>query len=151
MKRWIYNWAAFLFLPLLLGLQACDKGDDVDGIFMQRVWYVNLMFESDGRTMGFTEAEKALITNAPKDYHVVFSESDFTVKCGQSTFGGTWTVNGKKNAIGFRFTNSSQPSDPVGKKVYSVLKEAVRYEGNYNYLRIFGSSGVSLLFAPINK
>lgn len=151
MKRWLYKWGALCFLPLLLALSACKNSDDIDGIFLQRVWYVNLMFEEDGRTVGFTEAERTAISQSPKAYNIIFGENTFTVKCASSTFGGSWVVDGKNNTIGFTFTNSSQPADPVGKKVYGVLKEAVRYEGNYNYLRIFTKSGVSILFAPNNE
>ncbi len=150
MKLNILNFfSPFIFFALFF-CTGCSNEDDIEGIFVGKTWYVNYMFKTDGKTAAFTEEEKETIDNDRENYCIVFGKETFNAKSGDFIFSGSWSADGGKHAIHFMLDGNAVPSDAVSNKFVEVIKGAVRYTGDYEQLRIYTSSNVSILFRPMN-
>ena len=119
------------------------------GIFVGKTWCVNYMFKADGKTAAFTDEEKETIDSNRENYCIVFGQETFNAKSGDFTFGGKWSVDGKKHTIHFEIEGNIVPPDPISNKFVGVIKEATKYEGDYEQLRIYTSANTSILFRPL--
>lgn len=150
MRRDILNiLKLFIVLSILFVWMGCSSEDDVEGIFVGKTWCVNYMFKADGKTAAFTDEEKEMIDGNRENYCIVFGQETFNVKSGDYTFGGKWSVDGKKHTINFMIDGNVVPPNSVSRKIADVIKEAVKYEGDYDQLRIYTSTNTSILFRPL--
>lgn len=139
----------FSLLLILFLWMGCSSEDDVEGIFVGKTWCVNYMFKADGKTAAFTDEEKEIIDGDRENYCIVFGQETFNVKSGDFTFGGKWSVDGKKHTISFGIDGNVTPPNSISKKITDVIKGAVKYEGDYEQLRIYTSANTSILFRPL--
>ena len=148
-KNILHIFELFSLLLVLCLWTGCSSEDDVEGIFVGKTWCVNYMFKADGKTAAFTDEEKETIDSTRENYCIVFGQETFNAKSGDFTFGGKWSVDGKKHTIHFEIEGSIVPPDPISNKFVGVIKEATKYEGDYEQLRIYTSANTSILFRPL--
>ncbi len=132
-----------LMLPFIC---SCNDDDDIEGIFLNRIWYVTEVFNSAG-TPALEDSQRSEIRNNQSRYYISFTQSSFMGVAGSNQFSGSWTVNGSNHSI--RFYNISQgTSNTISSHIIQILENAERYEGDYNQLRIYTSDEASILFNP---
>ena len=132
-----------LMLSLFAG---CNNEDDINGIFIERTWYVTNLFEADGKTPALDEEQHKEILNNPGNYRIAFTPETFNAQAGDCVFSGQWSVDGKNQSIRFTMDTGTSGTDPISIMLIKVLEDAVRYEGSYTFLRIYTKEGTSVLF-----
>ena len=134
-----------LLLPLFSG---CNEEDDIEGIFIDKTWYVTDLFKADGKTSMLEGEERTKFDNNRENYRIVFTPETFNARAGDCVFSGKWSVDGKKQTIRFLMDAGTSGTDVISKELIRMLEEAVRYEGSYTYLRIWTEANTSILFSP---
>ena len=119
----------FIILTLSLALTACDKGDDLDEIFMNKNW--TLAFFQEG-------VEKNSIKG---DYKIRFYENVFTVTTpNKSSIEGYWEADNKTHAFRcpkkLRVTSGTIVGDTTAQKMINIFEKATSYSGDANSLQI---------------
>lgn len=145
LKYWIMG---LFMLPLWA---ACSEEDDVDAIFMGKTWKLTTIMQNNKSIYEPASSEQKEISESSEDsYILMFSGDTFSGKTLSDAFHGTWSVDGKKQAISFVFKNTPNPSGEVSKKMIEILQNATNYKGDTKTLTIRQASGPYLLFYPLN-
>ena len=131
-----------LLLPLFVG---CNEEDDIEGIFIERTWYVTSFLDAEGKPENINDQELA---NNPANYRIVFTPETFNAQAGTYVFSGRWTVDGKNQSIHFTMDSGTSGTSELSRALIDRLEKAVRYEGSYTYLRLYTEAGNSVLFSP---
>lgn len=121
--RWI-----LLALALPFVFASCEREDDINAIFRENTWY--LTFIKDG--------DKERFTN--KKYSINFVNDDFEVIMPNgTTINGNWSADGgDSHAFGcsnMRITGNFA-DDTIAERMYSILKNAKKYDGTTTWLQI---------------
>ena len=133
-----------LLLPLFCG---CNEEDDIKGIFIERTWYVTSFLSADSMPEDINDLQLA---NNRNSYRIAFTPETFNAQAGNCEFSGRWTVDGKNQSIRFTMNPGTAGTDDLSRALIDRLEKAVRYDGSYNYLRIYTEAGNSVLFSPGN-
>lgn len=131
-----------VLLPLFVG---CNEEDDIEGIFIERTWYVTSFLDAEGKPENIND--QALANNRG-NYRLSFTPETFNAQAGTYVFSGRWTVDGKKQSIRFTMNAGTAGTDALSIALIDRLEKAVRYDGSYTYLRIYTEAGNSVLFSP---
>ncbi len=136
-------------LPLLV---ACNDEDDIDAIFMGRTWKLSRIMLNKSTSALSPEEQEKVSKSADNCFIVSFSGESFSGRTLNETFGGTWTVDGKNQAISFTFKgNIPHPTDMASQKMLEILQNANKYGGDTRNLEIRRADDSSfLLFYPLN-
>ena len=86
-----------LLLPLFVG---CNEEDDIEGIFIERTWYVTSFLDAEGKPENINDQELA---NNRANYRIVFTPETFNAQAGTYVFSGRWTVDGKTSPFTLRW------------------------------------------------
>lgn len=117
-----------LLLLTLLAVTSCDKGDDLDEIFLNRKW--TLSFFKEGKN----------ITPVKGNYTITFQENTFSVATpAKAIIEGYWNADSKKHTFdctNVRVTSGSIAGDTTATKMKSFIEKATSYGGDANALQI---------------
>lgn len=147
LKYWIIGLS---MLPLFT---ACSDEDDIDAIFMGRTWKLSRIMQNKSTSALTPEEQKKVSESAENCFIVSFSGDNFSGRTLESSFTGTWTVDGKKHTISFNIKGGDgmNPAEIVSQKMINILQYADKYKGDTRNLEIQHSGNSSyLLFYPLN-
>lgn len=117
-----------LLLLTLLAVTSCDKGDNLDEIFLNRKW--TLSFFKEGKN----------ITPVKGNYTITFQENTFSVATpAKAIIEGYWNADSKKhtfNCTNVRVTSGKIAGDTTATKMKSFIEKATSYGGDANALQI---------------
>ncbi|WP_163217426.1 DUF4847 family protein [Bacteroides sp. 224] len=154
----------FIILLLSLALPflgSCDDEDDVAGIFTGKTWKMTGIYEKGSvkdpykgywsNEASFNASMKLL--EEPGNFNIIFegSVSDKTIKglfTGRATntnLSGNWAANGGNNSF-FATPKETTDNDALGNAFIEGLRNAHKYEGDYDNLRIYFTIGSSERF-----
>lgn len=136
-----------LFCVLFSLFAGCNEEDDIEGIFIERTWYVSSFLDAEGLPENIDDQ---VLANNRNSYRIVFSPETFNAQAGSYVFSGRWTVDGKSQTIQFTMNSGTAGTDELSRALINRLENAVRYEGSYTFLRIYTEAGNSVLFSPSN-
>lgn len=136
-----------LFCVLFSLFAGCNEEDDIEGIFIERTWYVSSFLDAEGLPENIDDQ---VLANNRDSYRIVFSPETFNAQAGSYVFSGRWTVDGKSQTIQFTMNSGTAGTDELSRALINRLENAVRYEGSYTFLRIYTEVGNSVLFSPSN-
>lgn len=136
-----------LFCVLFFLFAGCNEEDDIEGIFIERTWYVSSFLDAEGLPENIDDQ---VLANNRDSYRIVFSPETFNAQAGSYVFSGRWTVDGKSQTIQFTMNSGTAGTDELSRALINRLENAVRYEGSYTFLRIYTEAGNSVLFSPSN-
>lgn len=136
-----------LFCVLFSLFAGCNEEDDIEGIFIERTWYVSSFLDAEGLPENIDDQ---VLANNRDSYRIVFSPETFNAQAGSYVFSGRWTVDGKSQTIQFTMNSGTAGTDELSRALINRLENAVRYEGSYTFLRIYTEAGNSVLFSPSN-
>lgn len=131
-------------VALIAGIAACTKDDDIEDIFVDRAW--TLTYIQEGGSRKYTEGKR---------YSMLFADGAFTATTPSgNTITGEWQANGDTRS----FTcynvraNGNISKDTIAQKMYNILTNVKKYEGDTNWLRIKQQENVYMLLgtAPID-
>ena len=110
-------------------IAACNKGDDINEIFIGHQWQLTYIDDGGNRHR----------PGYDKKYSLQFTQSGFTANTpGGGSIKGSWQADGKTHE--FRCTNIHSSgiasNDTIGNLMLKHLKEAVKYDGDTHYLQI---------------
>lgn len=139
MKDYIkkFKWALWaLALPLLFA--SCEREDDINAIFRGSTWY--LTYVKDGEKERYTQ----------KKYSINFVNNNFEARMpGGATIKGIWYADGGEShafsCSNIRITDSFA-GDTIAEKMYSILKNAKRYNGTTTWLQIIQDKNTYMQF-----
>ncbi len=136
-----------LFCVLFSLFAGCNEEDDIEGIFIERTWYVSSFLDAEGLPENIDDQ---VLANNRDSYRIVFSPETFNAQAGSYVFSGRWIVDGKSQTIQFTMNSGTAGTDELSRALINRLENAVRYEGSYTFLRIYTEAGNSVLFSPSN-
>ena len=136
-----------LFCVLFSLFAGCNEEDDIEGIFIERTWYVSSFLDAEGLPENIDDQ---VLANNRDSYRIVFSPETFNAQAGSYVFSGRWTVDGKSQTIQFTMNSGTAGTDELSRALINRLENAVRYEGSYTFLRIYTEAANSVLFSPSN-
>lgn len=162
-----------LFLLCLVSVSFCFSGceqtDDVAGIFTNKTWKLTMIYrDGDGSKPalaadywgGDEEARDQSISKLEKEgtFTITFEglESDGVIKGTYTGFvtnasiSANWEANGKTNAFTTTQGDKSD-NDALGRAFINALKNAYRYEGDYNNLSIYFKEGAQKKYLLFRK
>lgn len=160
----------FILLILLVipFLQSCDNEDDVAGIFTGKTWKMTGIYDS--RDMknpykGYWSNEDSFNASMAKlnqsgNFIIAFGgmkvddviSGEYVGRATSTDYSGNWWANGDNNS----FSTSKQTgsdNDVLGQAFLAGLKDAYKYDGDYNNLRIHfkrGNDDMFILFHVVN-
>ena len=129
MKRFIkITKTTVLLLTLMLTLSACNKDDDLEEIFIGKAW--NLTFIQEG-------TKRIIPQNGGYILHFGNTELSFITPSG-TTITGNWFANGASRTFLCNniTANGSIEDDAAAKAVLNILTNAIKYEGDANWIQI---------------
>ena len=119
-----------IFLLLAVAtIAACNKGDDINEIFIGHQW--QLTYIDDGGNRRWPGYDKK--------YSLQFTQSGFTANTpGGGSIKGSWQADGKTRE--FRCTNihteGISANDTIARLMIQMFSEATSYDGDTHYLQI---------------
>lgn len=137
----------FLMFPFI---SACDRSDDVMGIFTGKTWKLTYIVRKDQRTPYNFWDNQATLKKAQEEvekegaYTIIFTgeETDdtakgaFTGKLYALDYRGNWTADGKSNE--FHTSNVTGGEKALLDSYFMEgIKNATRYSGNYDNLYLY--------------
>ncbi|MBQ5663465.1 MAG: DUF4847 family protein [Bacteroidaceae bacterium] len=117
-------------LLLSTTLASCDSGDDLAEIFQSHTWKLSFFYDGGLRISPASNAAYTL-----KFYDTTFA---FTTTRG-ATITGYWQADNKERTFScsqVKVSNGSIDGDTIATKAIKYLKEARKYEGDSNFLKI---------------
>lgn len=124
-----------LLIASVLMLGSCAKEDDIEEIFQGKTWYITggeingKPFASEDIKQLYSQKDIYYISFAAKSFHGVLAP--------KSSLSGQWSANGKSNAFHFVISNAEATNETaLSQNVYTIIKNASRYEGDINVLKI---------------
>ena len=120
--------ALILLFSVAMLFSACNKDDDIEEIFTGKAW--NLTFIQDGVKR---------IVPQEGNYILYFGATDFSfITPSGNTITGNWIADGNSRSFicDKIATNGNIDNDIVAKSAMSVLKNAIRYDGDANWIQI---------------
>ncbi|MBQ8672974.1 MAG: DUF4847 family protein [Bacteroides sp.] len=159
MKSLLRQTTVLLWTLLLIPLfTACNDEDDVEEIFMNKVWKMSRL-TAEGNTGQFPAgfwSDQASYNNSmtafsrEDTYTIEFkagsggstSGGTFTAQAVKATLTGDWTVDGKNGLLTLNVKKqSTTESDILAKKFIEGLKKISRYEGSSKQITLFFEEG----------
>lgn len=147
LKYWIIG---LFMLPLLT---ACSDEDDIDAIFMGRTWKLSRIMQNKSTSALTPEEQKKVSESAEECFIIAFSGDHFSGRTLDTSFTGTWSVDGEEHTISFdiKGVDGMNPSDVASQKMLNILQHANKYRGDTQNLEIQHSGNAGyLLFYPLN-
>lgn len=128
----------FIYMAIVLGLAGCKNEDDIEEIFVGKTWYI-----TGGYVQGRPLAGDDLHTlcQSSQEYLVSFSQDTFTGVLSGTTYAGKWEANGKKRSFRLEIRQEANPQSQLDRLIYSTMKNATRYEGDSNIIRLHADDG----------
>lgn len=136
-------------LAMLPVLGGCNDEDDVEAIFIGKVWKMSRLVR-DGSSRQFdlelTTAEREAVQQESTFTIELTSQGtgdsqisgSLTAKGILSTSEGTWSADGKNNRFGVSISRTDRAeSSALGKKFLDGLRKADRYSGDVNTLNLY--------------
>lgn len=128
-----------LMLLAVATIAACNKGDDINEIFIGHQW--QLTYIDDGGNRRWPGYDKK--------YSLQFTQSGFTANTpGGGSIKGSWQADGKTHEFRCTDIHSSgiASNDTIGNLMLKHLKEAVKYDGDTHYLKIIKDKNQQMQF-----
>lgn len=139
-----------LLCTLPFFITSCNDEDEAD-IFIGKTWKITNLFASQNKPIT-TEEEAKTLNNSSESFYIKFdNESTFSGRTLKESFNGTWTVDLNKRTISFILKNTGNPTDALSKKVIQSIKNTIKYEGDYHYLRFNEEGSAYMLAVPAKQ
>lgn len=161
----------FLLLTLLMipFLQSCDNEDDVLGIFTRKTWKMTGIYDSKdvkNPYKGYWSNEESFNASMDKlnnssNFIIAFSgaktegslvSGEYSGRVTSTDCSGNWWADAENNSFSTS-KQSGSDNDILGQAFLTGLKEAYKYDGDYNNLRIHfkrGNENMFILFHVVN-
>lgn len=147
-----------LFIPFLT---ACDRSDDLMGIFTGKTWkltevrydndklYKEYWLSTDGKFNQDAYDNSIKLKAVKGNFTLVFTgievdqklEGQYNGKATNETLSGNCYIDGKKKTFQTSNNKESNDNDILGKAFARAIANAESYEGDFNNLRIYFKEG----------
>ncbi|MCH5175559.1 MAG: DUF4847 family protein [Prevotellaceae bacterium] len=124
-----------LVLSILLSFTSCTMEDDIEEIFVGKIWYM------DGATingMRLNSEIKNFYTEVGENaYYISFSTDTFQgVLSSGVTFAGKWSADGKKQTVQFEITTTPNTTSTFDKQIYNIISAPSSYSSGADFLHL---------------
>ena len=133
---------------MLLALTACNNEDDIDEIFVGKIWYMTGIVIN-----GTTSSEET--KNFYKDtdancYYITFSSGTFQGKLSSGVaFSGTWQANGKNQTITFNLKEKPNPDALFDKQLINILSNVHSYSSGADFMHLSDNNQNTIRFGTM--
>ena len=144
MKR-VLNITLIIFTCLLFW--QCNDSDDITDIFVNRRFKITNVVYNNTPINDITELY------IDDSYYIIFNQRTFQgALMSGNNIEGTWDADGSKQSFHMNFgnnTNISKTSD-TQEKILNILKNADRYEGDCNVIKIKKGNDAYIQMSSLN-
>lgn len=159
-RKSLYICHLLLMLALIPAFSGCNTEDDLIRIFTGKTWKMSRITiegkESEQFGAIVWDSETAYnrsieLLKAENNFTVIFegievngelSGNNVTVNgVNVKNATGTWTANGKSNAISLSLNISASETDPLAKEFIKGMQNIFKYEGDENQITLYYKEG----------